>query len=80
MKDTSVDQLTAKQAKLQDVPAAGYGAAEASLKDPACQPGTDAFEKAKADNQRILKAYNKYMKVHEGTSVSTQASPESLEQ
>lgn len=38
----------------------GYGAAAASLKDPACTPGTAEFKAAKKENDRLLAAYRKY--------------------
>jgi hypothetical protein len=37
---------------------ATYGAAAASLADPACQPGTQEFAAAKAANEALLQKYN----------------------
>lgn len=48
----------------------GCGAAAASLRDPACTPGTPQFNAAKKENEGILAVFRKYMVHHKANGVS----------
>lgn len=61
------------KAAAEELPPEGFGAAEASLTDPSCVPGQEAFKKAKAYNDSLLAQYQARKQHIESQGVSAAA-------